>query len=499
MIVGMFMAILDIQIVASSIAEIQAGVAASADEVVWVQSAYLIAEIVMIPLSGFLSRLLSTRVLFAVSALGFTLSSLACAYATGIDTLIFFRVVQGFLGGAMIPTMFATAFLLFPPAKRGQVSGLIGLVVTLAPTIGPTLGGYLTSEFSWHWLFLVNVVPGFLVAAAVWHFVDVDRADWSLLKGFDLLGLLFMAAFLGSLEFVLEEGTRNDWFEDATIRLFAGIAVLAGIGFFWRSLTRPDPIVQLRTFANRTFAMGTLYTFVVGIGLYGSVYVMPLFLGQIRHLNALQIGETMIVTGIFQFITAPIAGTLAGKTDLRILMAAGGSLVAASFFLMAPVTADWSFWELFVPQAMRGVGIMFCIVPVTNLALGDMNPGLMKSASGLLNLTRNLGGAVGLAVINTVFTERRTLHAEQIGEWANLGRPQVQGFVDGIAARLADSVGGDGTTQAVKVLANLVHREAAVMTFADIFVMMGVVFALMAVSLPLVRRPPRLAAPVEGH
>jgi len=251
--------------------------------------------------------------------------------------------------------------------------------------------------------------------------------------------------------------------------------------------------------ANRTFAMGTLYTFVVGIGLYGSVYVMPLFLGQIRHLNALQIGETMIVTGIFQFITAPIAGALAGKTDLRILMAAGGSLVAASFFLMAPVTADWSFWELFVPQAMRGVGIMFCIVPVTNLALGDMNPGLMKSASGLLNLTRNLGGAVGLAVINTVFTERRTLHAEQIGEWANLGRPQVQGFVDGIAARLADSVGGDGTTQAVKVLANLVHREAAVMTFADIFVMMGVVFALMAVSLPLVRRPPRLAAPVEGH
>ena len=217
MVFGMFMSILDIQIVSSSISEIQAGLSASPDEVAWVQTSYLIAEIVMIPLSGWLSRLLSTRILFVASAIGFTICSMLCAWATTLDAMIAFRALQGFLGGAMIPTVFATAWVMFPGARSAKVSVLIGLIATMAPTFGPTLGGWLTETFSWHMLFLINVPFGIGVAISVWLLLDLDRPNFALLKQFDYVGLALMAAFLGSLEYVLEDGNQNDWFQDSTI------------------------------------------------------------------------------------------------------------------------------------------------------------------------------------------------------------------------------------------------------------------------------------------
>ncbi len=246
MVVGMFMAILDIQIVSASIGEIQAGLAASPDEVAWVQTSYLVAEIVMIPMSGWLSRLLSTRVLFVGSAIGFTVFSLACSSATSLQQMIVCRALQGFIGGAMIPTVFATAFLLFPPDRRARVSVMIGLTATLAPTIGPTLGGWLTETFSWHWLFLINVPFGVAVAAVVWSWMDIDKANLALWRGFDWIGLVLMALFLGNVEYVLEEGSRWQWFEDETIVRSTAVASIAGALFFWRMLTHKDPLVDLR-------------------------------------------------------------------------------------------------------------------------------------------------------------------------------------------------------------------------------------------------------------
>ena len=267
MVFGMFMAILDIQIVSASLAEIQAGLSASADEIPWVQTSYLIAEVIMIPLSGFLARALSTRVLFFCSAVGFTLASILCATATTIDQMIVYRALQGFIGGGMIPSVFAVAFSLFPASKRGVVSPLIGLVATLAPTIGPTIGGYLSHAFSWHWLFLVNVIPGICVAVAVFFLVDFDKPDYSLFDRFDYVGLLAMALFLGSLEYVLEEGPRYDWFDDQTIATFAVLATIGAIIFFWRAFTAKEPIVELRAFKNRNFAFGSAFSFTMGIGL----------------------------------------------------------------------------------------------------------------------------------------------------------------------------------------------------------------------------------------
>ncbi|MGB6637008.1 MAG: MFS transporter, partial [Bradyrhizobium sp.] len=221
MVFGMFMSILDIQVVSASLTDIQAGLSASSTEVSWVQTAYLIAEVIAIPLSGFLSRALGTRLLFAISAAGFTVSSFLCGFASSIEQMIVWRAIQGFLGAGMIPTVFASAYTVFPRSKFYIVGPIIGLVATLAPTIGPTVGGVITDLMSWHWLFFINVVPGIIITVGVLALVDFDNPDFALLDHFDWFGLFAMAGFLGALEYVLEEGPRYEWFDDDTIFVVA--------------------------------------------------------------------------------------------------------------------------------------------------------------------------------------------------------------------------------------------------------------------------------------
>ncbi len=302
---GMFMAFLDIQIVSSSLAEIQAGLSASADEIPWVQTSYLIAEVIAIPLSGFLSRALGTRILFAVSAAGFTLASIMCATSTSIDSMIVWRAIQGFIGGGMVPTVFASAYLIFQGPRQKLIAPVVGLIATLAPTIGPTIGGYLTDAFSWHWLFLINVVPGIVVTIATVVLVDFDKPDLACSSISTGTGCSRWRAFSAPLEYVLEEGPRNDWFDDGTIALFAVVSAASAAIFFARVLTARVPIVDLRAFANRNFAVGSLFSFVLGIGLYGLTYLYPVYLAQIRGYNALMIGQTMFVSGLVMFLSAP--------------------------------------------------------------------------------------------------------------------------------------------------------------------------------------------------
>src|SRR5215831_18626278 len=245
MVFGMFMSILDIQIVSASLSDIQAGLSASSTEVSWVQTAYLIAEVIAIPLSGFLSRALGTRLLFAISASGFTVSSLFCGFSSSSEQMIFWRAVQGFLGAGMIPTVFASAYTVFPRSKFNIVGPIIGLVATLAPTIGPTIGGYITDLMSWHWLFFINVIPGIIITIGVIALIDFDQPNFALLRHFDWWGLLFMAGFLGALEYVLEEGPQYEWLQDTSVAICAAISFLSAIAFFWRVFTAGEPIVDL--------------------------------------------------------------------------------------------------------------------------------------------------------------------------------------------------------------------------------------------------------------
>ncbi|MDB5411123.1 MAG: transporter [Rhodospirillales bacterium] len=497
MVFGMFMALLDIQIVSSSLSEIQAGLAASSDEIAWVQTAYLIAEVVMIPLSGYLSRVLSTRLLFVISATGFTLMSLGCAFATGIDSMIVCRALQGFIGGAMIPTVFATSFTLFPPNRGAAVGVLVGLIATMAPTLGPTIGGYLTQALSWHWLFLINIGPGILVATAVFLLVDIDRPDFTLLKGFDGAGLALMALFLGCLEYTLEEGPRWDWFADTSIATAALISAVSAGLFFWRMLSYHHPIVDLRAFADRNFALGCGYSFILGIGLYGAVYVQPVFLARVRGFNSLQIGEIMFVTGLFQFLSAPLAAILSKKLELRVMLGLGMALFATGLYLNAGLTNQTGFWELFVPQMVRGSALMLCFLPINTLTLGTLAPSKIKNASGLYNLMRNLGGALGLAAINTVLTDRLALHWARLSSHIDLTSPTIQNYLDQMSGRLSTLLPGDATATATRQLGNLLMREAYVMSFNDCLLLMAGVFAFGLATMPLIRKPRQAVGP--GH
>jgi DHA2 family multidrug resistance protein len=496
---GMFMAFLDIQIVSASLSEIQAGLAASGDEIPWVQTAYLIAEVVAIPLSGFLSRALGTRMLFAASCAGFTVASFMCGLSSSIGSMIVWRAIQGFIGGGMIPTVFAAAYTIFPKSRQSMITPIIGLIATLAPTIGPTVGGYLTEALSWHWLFFINIVPGVAVTVAALALIDFDKPDYALLDHFDWWGLIAMAGFLGALEYVLEEGPRNDWLQDDVIAYAAVVSTLSAIAFFCRALTARAPIVDLRAFSNRNFALGSMFSFVLGIGLYGLTYLYPVYLAQVRGYDSLMIGETMFVSGLAMFFSAPVVGRLATKFDPRFMLISGFLLFALGTFDMHYLTKDWDFWELFLPQIFRGVGLMFAMVPVTNVALGTLSPDRLKNASGLFNLMRNLGGAIGLAALNTVLNDRMDLHLTRLHEAVTWSRGSATDLLANLTARFHD-FGSNAEVMALKQMSLMVRREATVMSFSDVFLLLTILFVGLAVLGIVMKRPAAPAgAGAEAH
>jgi MFS transporter, DHA2 family, multidrug resistance protein len=497
MVFGMFMSILDIQIVSASLSDIQAGLSASSTEVSWVQTAYLIAEVIAIPLSGFLSRALGTRLLFAISAAGFTFASLLCGFASSSEEMILWRAIQGFLGGGMIPTVFAAAYTVFPRSKFYIVGPIIGLVATMAPTIGPTVGGLITDLMSWHWLFFINVIPGIIITIGVLVLVDFDQPNFALLQRFDWWGLIFMAGFLGTLEYVLEEGPQYEWLQDTSVAICAAVSLLSGIAFFWRVFTTKVPIVDLRTFSDRNFAVGCLLQLCSGVGLYGLTYVYPRYLAEVRGYSAMMIGETMFVSGMTQFLMAPIIGRLMQRFDLRHIIIFGLVTFAAGSYQMTGITRDYDFYELLVPQILRGIGLMCVMVPTNNIALGTLAPERVKNASGLFNLMRNLGGAIGLAVINQVLNERTDLHIARLQDrvtWANTTAVET---LNNFTQRMQGM--GDAAMMAMKQLSQIVHRQAAVMSYGDVFFIITVFYLALVVMVLWLDKPNLGPAGEDAH
>ncbi|ETS11939.1 DHA2 family efflux MFS transporter permease subunit [Bartonella quintana] len=495
---GMFMAILDIQIVSSSLAEIQAGLSASSEEISWVQTSYLIAEVIMLPLSGFLGRVLSTRIFFSISAIGFTLTSILCATATSIEEMILYRAVQGFIGGGIIPSVFVASYTLFPPSKRPIVTPIVGLVATLAPTIGPTVGGYLCNILSWHWLFLINVPCGIIISILAWKLIDFDKANFSLMAKFDWLGFISMATFLGTLEYILEEGARNDWLKDNLIFNFFIIMIVSAGIFFWRVFTAKEPIVDLSAFSNFNFSTAAIFSFMLGIGLYGLTYIYPVYLSQIRHYDALMIGETLFISGLIMFFTAPLAGFLSTRIDARLMIAMGLFGFALGTWMASGITDNWDFWELFWPQVFRGASIMLCMVPINDIALGTLPPERMKNASGLFNLTRNLGGAVGLAVISTLMMKRTDLHYGRITETLQQGNSKVTEMLSSLTMYFKFAT-FDPHTLALFQLFNMVRIQAMVMALSDIFFIITIIFSILTFLTIFLKKIPPITDTPPKH
>jgi DHA2 family multidrug resistance protein len=493
MVVGQFMAILDIQIVASAIGSIQAGISASRDEISWVQTSYLIAEVIGIPLSGFLGRALGTRLLFCMSALAFSFASLLCAFAWDIHSLIIFRALQGFSGAAMIPTVMATLYLVFPPRLQPMTGAMMGMVITLAPSLGPTIGGMVAEALGWRALFWINVIPGALITIVIWNtMASLGKPQFSLLKKIDLLGLLGLALFLGAAEYTLEEGPANEWFASSEVTLWALVSITGGILFFWRAFNVETPIVDLKPFQTPTFAIGAVLGFIVGLALFSSVFLTPLFLGSVRGYSALQIGHTMFVQGAVMFLTAPIIGRLGRSLpDPRGLGFLGFLLVAASCWMQAHLTADAAFWELAWPQVVRALGLMMTFTSVMQPALQSLPPNLVHSGAGLFNTMRNLGGAFGIAALATVQAHSFALHRQELYAAADPNNPHVAGMIAGAQAYLEQAGAVDPERQALMRYAALLDREALVMTFNDQFLLLAVVIALASVGMWALRPRPK--------
>jgi len=393
--------------------------------------------------------------------------------------------------------VFASAYTVFPRSKFHIVGPIIGLVATLAPTIGPTVGGYITDAMSWHWLFFINVVPGIGITIGVLALVDFDQPNFKLLDHFDWFGLIAMAGFLGALEYVLEEGPQYEWMQDTSVAICVFVCGVSAIAFFYRVLTAKEPIVDIRAFNDRNFAIGCLISFCVGIGLYGLTYIYPRYLAEVRGYSALMIGETMFVSGITMFLVAPIVGRLMQKVDMRLIIAAGLIIFALGSYQMTWITRDYDFYELLVPQILRGIGMMFAMVPTNNIALGTLAPDRVKNASGLFNLTRNLGGAVGLAIINEVLNDRTDLHISRLQERVTWGNATATETLNMFTQRLQGM--GDAAVMAMKQLSQIVHRQAVVMGYGDAFFMLTLFYFGLSLLVMLLKKPAALSSGSGGH
>ena len=487
MCLGMTMAILDIQIVASSFTTIQTSLHVAADRLSWIQTGYLMAEVIAIPLTGWLTRALSLRGMFASATLGFTLASVACALCTTLPPFIALRVVQGFCGGMLIPGVFTSVFVMMPEKHRIPATALAGTLAVIAPTVGPTIGGYLTESYNWHWIFLINLVPGIVVAALVVGFVRLGEADRTEFRRIDYLAVALAAIFLATLELVLKEAPKHQWqgfYVDACIL----ICVVTGAGAIWRSLYKPHPFVDLYRFRERTFTLGCILSFVLGLGLYGSVYLLALFLGIIREHSPLQIGMIMIVSGAGQLATAPIAAWLESKVDSRILTGFGYSLFSAGLIANGFATATTDYDGLFWPQIMRGASVMLCILPATRLALDTLVPGEVADGSALFNLMRNLGGAIGIALVDTILDQRTPIHAEALGRRLQAGDVDAARLV-GLPTEFFHGHDMGPVDETMRSFAEpLVRKAALVQSFNDAWIVIGVLFALSLLVIPFMRR-----------
>jgi DHA2 family multidrug resistance protein len=497
MCLGMFMAILDIQVVATSLPTIQAALDISPDRMSWVQTAYLIAEIIAIPLTGPLIRMATMRWLFVGAVSMFTLGSIGCALSGSFAMLTTCRVVQGFAGGTLIPAVFAAVVVMMPLRSQALATTLAGLLAVLAPTLGPTVGGWITDTYDWPWLFLINVAPGLAAALAGALALPREAPSPALLRRVDGLGLILLAVALAALELGLKQAPERGWLSSIVIALLA-VSLLAGAGFVRRSLARATPLVELATFRDRDFALACLLSFALGIGLYGSVYLLPVFLAFVRGHDALEIGEIMIVTGLAQLISAPIAVALERRLDARPLIAFGFLTFGLGLGLSAWQTIDSDAWDLALPQVLRGAAVMFCLLPPTRIALGRLAPERVGDASGLFNLMRNLGGAIGIALIDSIVYGRAPVIGDALGRRLQAGDSNAAAIVgipqDMFEARRGQALDSD----TLATLKDMVEKAALTQAIDEAFLVVAVITVAALLVLPLLRPSPPVDAIPPG-
>jgi MFS transporter, DHA2 family, multidrug resistance protein len=488
---GAFMAVLNIQITNASLLYIEGGIGTGVDNGTWISTAYLIGEIIVIPMTEYLTRVFSFRRFLITNTVLFLAFSVSCAFAHNLTQMIVLRAAQGFTGGVLIPMAFTMILTRLPKPQQPLGLALFSITATFAPAIGPTIGGYLTEAYGWQYIFFVNVVPGVLMVVVLWLTLDHEPMQLDLLAHGDWFGIATMAIGLAALQTVLDEGNKDDWFDSPFIARLAVAATIFLALFIWIELKSARPIVNFRLLANRNFGFGSLAVFLLGFALYGTVFLLPEYLGQVFGYNAEQIGFVLAWTGLPQLVIIPFVPLLMKRVDMRLITIGGLVVFAFSCFMNAHMSSDYSGDQLWVPNIVRAVGQAVILTPLSAIAMASIAKQDAAAASGLFNMTRNLGGAFGTALLATLVTKREQFHSNVIGSAVSLFRSSVRdrlaeltsyflshGFSDTAAAQ----------EKAIIALGNIVRRQALIMGYSDTFAALALLLLLAAGSLLLTKR-----------
>jgi DHA2 family multidrug resistance protein len=494
---GAFMAVLNIQIVNASLADIQGAIGAGIDDGGWISTSYLIAEIVVIPLSGWLAQVFSIRLYLLTNAVLFLTLSIACAFAQNLPQMIVLRAIQGFTGGVLIPMAFTLIITLLPKAKQPIGLALFALSATFAPAIGPTIGGYLTENWGWEYIFYVNLVPGAIMIAMLWYSLESKPMKLSLLREGDWAGIATMAIGLSALQTVLEEGNKDDWFASAFIVKLSIVAAVALAAFLWIELTTKKPLLNLRLLVRRNFGFGILANFLLGVALYGSVYVLPVYLSRIQGYNAEQIGMVLAWTGLPQLFLIPLVPQLMKRFDARLIIGTGFVLFATSNFMNIYMTTNYAADQLFWPNIVRAVGQALVFAPLSAVATAGIEAENAGSASGLFNMMRNLGGAVGIAMLQTFLTKREQYHSNVLTQSVSMLEQATRTRIEQLTQYFMNHGVADhaeATHRALVAIGKIVQKQAYILAFSDTFFLLGVALIVALMAALLLKKPDHLAS-----
>jgi DHA2 family multidrug resistance protein len=500
--VGAFLAILNIQVVGASLADIQGGIGAGLDDGGWITTSYLIAEIIVIPLSAWFASIFSLRTYLLASTIVFLGLTAACASAQTLGQMIVIRAAQGFAGGALIPLAFSIIMTKLPRSKYPAGLAIYSIAVVFAPSIGPALGGYFSDTFGWQSIFFLSLPPGLVMVAMLWYSLEPAPRQWQLLRHGDWLGMLTMAAGLGCLETVLEDGEKNDWFGSQFIVRLAVIAVLSLGAFLWVELKRTAPLLNLRLLARRNFGLGTCANFIFGFSMFGWIYLVPQYLSRMQGYSSQQIGGVMIWLGLPQLLLIPFLPKIMQRVESRWMVIVGYILFIAGSLLATGLSDDFSGPQFLSSSLVRAVAQVLTMAPLSAIAIAGIEHEHAGSASALFNAMRNLGGAVGIAVIQTFLTKREQFHSAILSSQVTLLDASTRQRLDHLTARFISSGVSDTAVayhDAVVAMGREIRHQAFLLGFSDTIIMQSAVLGLGLGAVLFVRKMSQAGVGAHGH
>jgi MFS transporter, DHA2 family, multidrug resistance protein len=496
-----FMEVLDTTVVNVSLPHIAGSLSVTIDEATWALTSYLVANAIILPMTGWLASRFGRKNLLMLSVIGFTGASFLCGLAPNLGLLVVFRIIQGATGGAMQPLSQAVLLEAFPPHDRGKAMGFWGLGIVVAPILGPVLGGWLTDNFSWRWVFYINIPVGIASIVMTKLFIFDPPYLRTESRRIDYWGLGMLTVGIGALQYVLDKGQEEDWFASMTITILAIVAAVTLVSLVIHELRTDEPVVDLRLFKARSYAVGVFLMTILGFVLYGSIVLLPIMLQTLLGYPSLQAGIAMAPRGIGSFIMMPITGLMTGRFDARKLLTIGIVIGGSTLLWLSYLNLSAGYWDIFWPQLIQGAGLSLLFVPLTTVSMDPIPRERMGYATSLFNLMRNIGGSIGIAITGTLLARHSRATAAILSADVTAYDPTTQMMLAQMKAAFM-AAGADAVTasaRAYAALSGIVQRQATMVAFVGIFQMLGFLFLALLPLVLLMQRPRRAGAPAAGH